>query len=184
MDSWEVETHLTAWFKENRRTAGGFGMVCIGSDSVPVLGGEGNGADRGICLRDDGIASLMRAKKIKAITFLGNKRTQLADPGLLQPFIPKGGKGEPRLDQPEMNFKGNAREIEKIEDKENIINERLVLFDTLVLSRLYSELYPWSDLEKIVEGATGLELSKETFKSIATAIVRDARDFDQRENPS
>jgi aldehyde:ferredoxin oxidoreductase len=59
--------------------------------------------------------------------------------------------------------------------------DRLTLFDTLILCRFYRDLYPWPVLERIVHLTTGLNWGKEEIQEMANRVVTLAREFNLRE---
>ena len=59
--------------------------------------------------------------------------------------------------------------------------DRLIIFDTLILCRFYRDLYPWEELATIIKGITGLELDTEKMKLIANNISSATRRFNIRE---
>lgn len=59
--------------------------------------------------------------------------------------------------------------------------DRLTLFDTLILCRFYRDLYPWETLCKIVQGVTGIEADKATLKAISANISNTVRKFNIQE---
>ncbi|MCP4713179.1 MAG: hypothetical protein GY869_31500 [Planctomycetes bacterium] len=59
--------------------------------------------------------------------------------------------------------------------------DRLTIFDTLILCRFYRDLYQWEELNTIIEGVTGLELDTAGIRSIAANVADDARRFNIRE---
>jgi aldehyde:ferredoxin oxidoreductase len=59
--------------------------------------------------------------------------------------------------------------------------DRLTIFDSLVLCRFYRDLYQWDDLAMMIRAATGLELDRESMKSIARSISDNTRRFNIRE---
>ncbi len=59
--------------------------------------------------------------------------------------------------------------------------DRLTIFDALIICRFFRDLYQWDVLSKIVYGTTGKELSEEDFKNIAKNITDLARKFNVRE---
>jgi len=75
-------------------------------------------------------------------------------------------------------------EPDQIEGKAEMFTEwedRLIIFDTLILCRFYRDLYPWEELATIIKGVTGLELDRERMKSIANNISSATRRFNIRE---
>jgi aldehyde:ferredoxin oxidoreductase len=59
--------------------------------------------------------------------------------------------------------------------------DRLTLFDTLILCRFYRDLYPWETLGEIVQGVTGIEADKTTLKAISANISNMVRKFNIQE---
>jgi aldehyde:ferredoxin oxidoreductase len=59
--------------------------------------------------------------------------------------------------------------------------DRLTIFDTLVLCRFYRDLYPWEELERMIHAVTGLEAGKEALRSKAAAVSTLVRRFNLRE---
>ena len=59
--------------------------------------------------------------------------------------------------------------------------DRLTIFDALILCRFYRDLYQWEELSTIIEGTTGLKLDKSGMRSIAASVTNDARKFNIRE---
>jgi aldehyde:ferredoxin oxidoreductase len=73
---------------------------------------------------------------------------------------------------------------DQIQGKAAIFTEwedRLTLFDALILCRFYRDLYQWEELATIIEGTTGLRLTKEDMCSIASSITDNTRRFNLRE---
>ncbi len=71
-------------------------------------------------------------------------------------------------------IEGKARELTEWED-------RLTIFDTLILCRFYRDLYQWNELAEIIKGTTGLILDKEGMRAIAKNISDMTRTFNLRE---
>jgi len=59
--------------------------------------------------------------------------------------------------------------------------DRLTIFDTLVLCRFYRDLYPWDSLAEIVQALTGLTSDQSTLQERAAAISTLVRRFNLRE---
>jgi aldehyde:ferredoxin oxidoreductase len=59
--------------------------------------------------------------------------------------------------------------------------DRLTFFDALILCRFYRDLYQWEELATIIEGITGLRLTKDDMRSIASSITDNTRRFNVRE---
>ncbi|MEJ2098430.1 MAG: aldehyde ferredoxin oxidoreductase family protein [Desulfobacterales bacterium] len=73
---------------------------------------------------------------------------------------------------------------DQIEGKADMLVEwedRLIIFDTLVLCRFYRDLYQWDRLATMIRGTTGLELSTEEMREIAARISDNTRRFNLRE---
>jgi aldehyde:ferredoxin oxidoreductase len=59
--------------------------------------------------------------------------------------------------------------------------DRLIIFDTLVLCRFYRDLYQWENLGTMIKSLTGLELGVEDMRGIAGYISNLTRRFNLRE---
>jgi aldehyde:ferredoxin oxidoreductase len=59
--------------------------------------------------------------------------------------------------------------------------DRLTIFDALILCRFYRDLYQWEELATILKGVTGLELEVADLRKIAAAITDNTRRFNLRE---
>jgi len=70
--------------------------------------------------------------------------------------------------------KGKARLFVDYEDK-------MTLFDALILCRFYRDLITWEDLQEIIKSACNLSLKKKELKAMASGIINLARAFNQRE---
>jgi aldehyde:ferredoxin oxidoreductase len=73
---------------------------------------------------------------------------------------------------------------DQVEGKAEMLAEwedRLTIFDTLVLCRFYRDLYQWEELAEMIKGTTGLNLDKERMRQIAGKIANDTRTFNLRE---
>lgn len=73
---------------------------------------------------------------------------------------------------------------EQIKGKAKVFTEwedRLTIFDCLILCRFYRDLYQWDELNQIIKGCMGLDLNKESMRSIASTITTNARLFNLRE---
>jgi aldehyde:ferredoxin oxidoreductase len=73
---------------------------------------------------------------------------------------------------------------DQIEGKAEMLvdyEDRLNIFDTLILCRFYRDLYPWEELEKLIFMVTGLPVSKSTLREKAAEIATMTRRFNLRE---
>ena len=71
-------------------------------------------------------------------------------------------------------IKGKAKLFVDYEDK-------MALFDALILCRFYRDLITWKDLQEIIKFACNLSLKKKELKTMASEIIHLARVFNQRE---
>ena len=72
----------------------------------------------------------------------------------------------------------------RIEGKAKVFAEwedRLTLFDTLIICRFYRDLYQWEQLSSIIAAATGLDLGTGEMRAIAARVSSDTRRFNLRE---
>ncbi len=73
---------------------------------------------------------------------------------------------------------------EQIEGKAELFvdfEDRLTLFDTLILCRFYRDLYLWEDLGETIHAVTGLSPDKDHLRRIAAAVSDMVRKFNVRE---
>jgi aldehyde:ferredoxin oxidoreductase len=59
--------------------------------------------------------------------------------------------------------------------------DRLTIFDTLILCRFYRDLYPWESLVEIINAVTGLDVDKAALSAKAAAVSTLVRRFNLRE---
>ncbi len=59
--------------------------------------------------------------------------------------------------------------------------DRLIIFDTLILCRFYRDLYPWEELATMIKAITGLDLDRNKMKTIANNISSATRRFNVQE---
>ena len=59
--------------------------------------------------------------------------------------------------------------------------DRLTIFDSLILCRFYRDLYQWDQLAAIIKGTVGLDLDAAAMRRIAARISDDVRRFNVRE---
>jgi aldehyde:ferredoxin oxidoreductase len=71
-------------------------------------------------------------------------------------------------------IKGKAKLFVDYEDK-------MTLFDALILCRFYRDLITWKDLQEIIKSICGISLSKKSLKDMASGIINLARNFNQQE---
>jgi aldehyde:ferredoxin oxidoreductase len=72
----------------------------------------------------------------------------------------------------------------QIEGKAELLldfEDRLTIFDTLVLCRFYRDVYPWEELETAIRLVTGLPSSKAELRRVASRIADQTRRFNLRE---
>jgi aldehyde:ferredoxin oxidoreductase len=73
---------------------------------------------------------------------------------------------------------------DQIEDKAELFvdfEDRLTVFDTLILCRFYRDLYPWEKLGQMIHAVTGMNAEKEALRSRAATISTLIRRFNLRE---
>lgn len=75
---------------------------------------------------------------------------------------------------PPDSTEGKAEMLVEFED-------RLTIFDTLILCRFYRDLYSWDELEKVIGLTTGLPATREALRGIAARISDMTRKFNLRE---
>ena len=71
-------------------------------------------------------------------------------------------------------IKGKAKLFVDYEDK-------MTLFDALILCRFYRDLITWEDLQEILKSTCNLSLKKKEMKTMTSGIINLARTFNQRE---
>jgi len=71
-------------------------------------------------------------------------------------------------------IKGKARLFVEYEDK-------MTLFDLLILCRFYRDLITWKDLQRMIQYTCGLLLKKKDLKKMASGVIDLARAFNLRE---
>jgi aldehyde:ferredoxin oxidoreductase len=71
-------------------------------------------------------------------------------------------------------IKGKAKLFVDYEDK-------MTLFDALILCRFYRDLITWKDLQEIIKSTCNLSLKKKELKTLASGIINLARSFNQQE---
>jgi aldehyde:ferredoxin oxidoreductase len=59
--------------------------------------------------------------------------------------------------------------------------DRLAIFDTLIVCRFYRDLYQWDKLGEIIRGTTGLSLDVEGMRKMAASVIDATRRFNIRE---
>ena len=75
-------------------------------------------------------------------------------------------------------------EPDQIEGKAELFidfEDRLCLFDTLILCRFYRDLYPWPELSRIIHMTTGLNWGKEEIHKMTNRVITKCREFNLRE---
>jgi aldehyde:ferredoxin oxidoreductase len=71
-------------------------------------------------------------------------------------------------------IKGKAAMLLEYED-------RLTVYDTLILCRFFRDLFFWDELAAIVKGTMGMDLKEADFKTISANIAMTIREFNLRE---
>jgi aldehyde:ferredoxin oxidoreductase len=59
--------------------------------------------------------------------------------------------------------------------------DKMTLFDALILCRFYRDLITWKDLQRIIKFTCNLSLQKKELKTMASGIINLARTFNQQE---
>lgn len=73
---------------------------------------------------------------------------------------------------------------EQIQGKAEMLvdfEDRLTIFDTLILCRFYRDLYPWDRLQELISLTTGLQSTQEDLRRIASRVADMTRTFNLRE---
>lgn len=73
---------------------------------------------------------------------------------------------------------------DQIEGKARVVvdwEDRLIIFDCLILCRFYRDFYEWDRLAEMLTGVTGLQWSRESLKEVAGTISDNTRRFNLRE---
>ncbi len=73
---------------------------------------------------------------------------------------------------------------EQIEGKAELhidYEDRAALFDTLILCRFFRDFIKWDELAGLIQGSTGLVLTKEELQLLANRITRETRLYNRRE---
>jgi aldehyde:ferredoxin oxidoreductase len=73
---------------------------------------------------------------------------------------------------------------DQIKDKAKLVidyEDRLNIFDSLILCRMYRDLYDWEELAKSIKLMTGLPTTKESLRRIAVNIADMTRRFNIQE---
>jgi aldehyde:ferredoxin oxidoreductase len=59
--------------------------------------------------------------------------------------------------------------------------DRLTIFDTLILCRFYRDLYQWDELATMIRATTGMDLDTAQMRAIAARVADNTRRFNLRE---
>lgn len=73
---------------------------------------------------------------------------------------------------------------DRIEGKAGVFidfEDRLTLFDAMILCKFYRDLYPWELLGELISACTGMAPGQETLQAIAGAVSLKVREFNIRE---
>ena len=83
--------------------------------------------------------------------------------------------------KPELSGMISPAEIEGKAELFVDFEDRLTIFDTLILCRFYRDLYPWEKLGQMIYALTGIKAGKEALSSRAADISTLVRRFNLRE---
>jgi aldehyde:ferredoxin oxidoreductase len=182
-DDSRTKDAVRSWINGHRPQAGPCGVVAIGpagekQGSFTMV--ENDSAGRA------GIGAVIGAKRIKAIAFRGRRKKTFADPGRLQHLACRMDRFEnvEGFDAAQKPEPAGMVDADRIEGQVAVFVERedrLTLFDTLILCRSYCDHYPWEQLAEILHGATGLDLDTAGMRAIAAAVGDDVRRFNLRD---
>ena len=75
---------------------------------------------------------------------------------------------------PPSQIKGKAKLFVDYEDK-------MTLFDALILCRFYRDLITWKDLQEIIQSSCGFSSNRKSLKTMASGIINLTRAFNQQE---
>ncbi len=75
---------------------------------------------------------------------------------------------------PRDQIRGKAKLFVDFED-------RLIIFDTLILCRFFRDIYGWSLLARLVHGLTGLDVGEKGLKKMASGIAHKVRQYNLQE---
>jgi aldehyde:ferredoxin oxidoreductase len=83
--------------------------------------------------------------------------------------------------KPELSGMIDPKQIEGKAEMFIDFEDRLTLFDSMILCRFYRDLYPWDLLGKMISAATGLDGSQSNLAAIARNTALKVRQFNLRE---
>jgi aldehyde:ferredoxin oxidoreductase len=83
-------------------------------------------------------------------------------------------KSELSGQSPPGQIKGKAKLFVDYEDK-------MTLFDALILCRFYRDLITWKDLQEIIKSGCGFSVNRKSLKAMASGIINLTRAFNQQE---
>jgi aldehyde:ferredoxin oxidoreductase len=195
----ETENHIREWMREHRPAASKFGVVVMGPEAENPVVALKLKQDNWRSAGGAGIGAVMGSKKIKAVVFWGNRKKELANPRVVDRIAkdlaqratnhanaaasraahaPVGGQGvRLKLVPSEL---ARMTGLNRIQGKAEVfaeLEDRLTILDSLILCRSQLDLYQWDELAAIIKGITGLELTKESMRSIAGGITDGSRRF-------
>jgi aldehyde:ferredoxin oxidoreductase len=73
---------------------------------------------------------------------------------------------------------------DRVEGKAEMFAEwedRLTVFDCLILCRFYRDLYQWEELSRMIHAVTGLEMDAQQMRTLAASVTDNTRRFNIRE---
>ncbi len=83
--------------------------------------------------------------------------------------------------KPELAGMIDPAQIEKKAELFIDFEDRLTIFDTLILCRFYRDLYPWENLVEMIHALTGMEVDVAALTAKAAAVATLVRRFNVRE---
>ncbi len=83
--------------------------------------------------------------------------------------------------KPELSGMIPPEQIEKKAELFVEFEDRLTIFDTLILCRFYRDFYLWENLEQVIRAITGIKVDEKSLKARAKSIADLIRRFNLRE---
>jgi aldehyde:ferredoxin oxidoreductase len=201
LETGETQDRIKDWLMDHRPGRPESGVVALGPAGEEPGSFHPGANDCWRSLGCAGIDAVMGSKKIKAVAFWGPRHKELAHPELIRQFnqeISQRSQDYPGMGQagvtadsgacrlqaacrpdhppmlPPAQLGGQAAGFSDWED-------RLIIFDALILCCFYRDLYQWEDLLTILQGVTGSDLDVAGLRKIATAITKEIQHFNLAE---